>query len=51
MTMGKGGVGKTTLAVRIATQLAQDGYKVLLTTTDRQRTSMPPRGNDPRRSV
>jgi arsenite/tail-anchored protein-transporting ATPase len=34
MTMGKGGVGKTTLAVRIATQLARDGYKVLLTTTD-----------------
>jgi arsenite-transporting ATPase len=34
MTMGKGGVGKTTLAVRIATQLARDGCKVLLTTTD-----------------
>ena len=34
MTMGKGGVGKTTLAVRIATQLARAGHRVLLTTTD-----------------
>ncbi|MEO8682602.1 MAG: arsenical pump-driving ATPase [Vicinamibacterales bacterium] len=34
MTMGKGGVGKTTIAVRIATQLAKDGHQVLLTTTD-----------------
>jgi arsenite-transporting ATPase len=34
MTMGKGGVGKTTLAVRIATQLAHGGHQVLLTTTD-----------------
>lgn len=34
MTMGKGGVGKTTLAARIATRLAQDGFNVLLTTTD-----------------
>jgi len=34
MTMGKGGVGKTTLAVRIATQLAKRGFKVTLTTTD-----------------
>jgi arsenite-transporting ATPase len=34
MTMGKGGVGKTTIAVRIATQLARGGVKVLLTTTD-----------------
>ena len=34
MTMGKGGVGKTTLAVRIATQLARAGYRVMLTTTD-----------------
>jgi arsenite-transporting ATPase len=32
--MGKGGVGKTTLAVRIATQLAKAGFKVTLTTTD-----------------
>jgi arsenite/tail-anchored protein-transporting ATPase len=34
MTMGKGGVGKTTLAVRIATQLARGGHQVTLTTTD-----------------
>ncbi|ODS53493.1 MAG: arsenical pump-driving ATPase [Acidobacteria bacterium SCN 69-37] len=34
MTMGKGGVGKTTLAVRIATQLARAGRLVVLTTTD-----------------
>ena len=34
MTMGKGGVGKTTLAVRIATQLARTGHRVILTTTD-----------------
>jgi arsenite-transporting ATPase len=34
MTMGKGGVGKTTLAVRIATQLARAGHQVTLTTTD-----------------
>ncbi len=34
MTMGKGGVGKTTVAVRIATRLARGGATVLLTTTD-----------------
>jgi arsenite-transporting ATPase len=34
MTMGKGGVGKTTLAVRVATQLARAGHRVMLTTTD-----------------
>ncbi len=34
LTMGKGGVGKTTLAVRIAVALALRGHKVHLTTTD-----------------
>jgi arsenite-transporting ATPase len=34
MTMGKGGVGKTTLAARVATQLARLGCPVTLTTTD-----------------
>lgn len=34
MTMGKGGVGKTSMAAMIATQLAQKGHQVLLSTTD-----------------
>lgn len=34
MTMGKGGVGKTSMAAMIATQLAQNGHSVLLSTTD-----------------
>lgn len=34
MTMGKGGVGKTTVAARIALELAQRGAEVHLTTTD-----------------
>lgn len=34
MTMGKGGVGKTTMAAMIATELAKRGHKVLLSTTD-----------------
>ena len=34
MTMGKGGVGKTTLAAAIATALARRGCRVTLSTTD-----------------
>ena len=34
MTMGKGGVGKTTMAAAVAVALAQRGHDVLLTTTD-----------------
>ncbi|MEX0769103.1 MAG: arsenical pump-driving ATPase [Balneolaceae bacterium] len=34
MTMGKGGVGKTTIAAAIALKLAHRGYPVHLTTTD-----------------
>lgn len=34
MTMGKGGVGKTTVAARIAVALARRGHEVVLTTTD-----------------
>ncbi|MFC5369247.1 TRC40/GET3/ArsA family transport-energizing ATPase [Arcanobacterium bovis] len=34
ITMGKGGVGKTTLASAIALALAQRGHEVLLSTTD-----------------
>jgi arsenite-transporting ATPase len=34
MTMGKGGVGKTTVAARIAGELARRGFSVTLTTTD-----------------
>src|SRR5512136_2357013 len=34
MTMGKGGVGKTTLAAAIAIRLARRGHRVHLTTTD-----------------
>ncbi len=34
MTMGKGGVGKTQVAARIAQELASHGHSVLLTTTD-----------------
>jgi arsenite-transporting ATPase len=34
MTMGKGGVGKTTVAVSIAIELARRGHPVHLTTTD-----------------
>jgi arsenite-transporting ATPase len=34
MTMGKGGVGKTTIAAAIATELARRGFQVQLSTTD-----------------
>jgi len=34
MTMGKGGVGKTTMASLIASELARAGHSVLLSTTD-----------------
>jgi arsenite/tail-anchored protein-transporting ATPase len=34
MTMGKGGVGKTTMAAAVAVELAARGHEVLLTTTD-----------------
>ncbi|HXR48662.1 MAG TPA: arsenical pump-driving ATPase [Candidatus Limnocylindrales bacterium] len=34
MTMGKGGVGKTTIAAAIATELVRRGHQVYLSTTD-----------------
>lgn len=34
MTMGKGGVGKTTVAAAMAVALAERGHKVILSTTD-----------------
>jgi arsenite-transporting ATPase len=34
LTMGKGGVGKTTVATRVALALARQGHKVHLSTTD-----------------
>jgi len=34
LTMGKGGVGKTTIATKIALELARAGHKVYLSTTD-----------------
>ena len=44
MTMGKGGVGKTTVAAAVAVELARRGHQVELTTTD-------PRPTSPRPSV
>lgn len=34
MTMGKGGVGKTTVAIEVARKLAESGHSVYLATTD-----------------
>ena len=34
MTMGKGGVGKTTISAAVAVELAERGHEVALTTTD-----------------
>src|SRR5262249_29171022 len=34
LTMGKGGVGKTTVAAAVAVELARRGHRVHLTTTD-----------------
>ena len=48
MTMGKGGVGKTTVAAAIAVELAQMGHRVHLTTTDpAAHVSMALNGNVP----
>lgn len=41
MTMGKGGVGKTTVAAAIAVALAGRGHDVILSTTDPARTWLP----------
>ncbi len=40
--MGKGGVGKTTVAAAVAVALANRGFKVHLSTTDPAATSRPP---------
>lgn len=47
MTMGKGGVGKTTLAAAIAGELARRGYPVHLSTTDPAAHVLPTVGDVP----
>lgn len=47
MTMGKGGVGKTTLAAAIAGELARHGYPVHLSTTDPAAHVLPTVGGVP----
>jgi arsenite-transporting ATPase len=44
LTMGKGGVGKTTIAKRVARELARRGLHVHLTTTDPAGRTMDPAG-------
>lgn len=52
MTMGKGGVGKTTVAASIAVELASMGHRVHLTTTDpAAHVSMALNGKVPRLQV
>ncbi len=46
MTMGKGGVGKTTIAAAVALELAARGKRVLLTTTDPAAHLLPTLGGD-----
>jgi arsenite-transporting ATPase len=47
MTMGKGGVGKTSVAIAVATALAERGHAVLLTTTDPAAVASPREGTIP----
>ncbi len=45
-TMGKGGVGKTTVATRIAESLVSDGHSVHLATTDPTKEIIAAKGHD-----